>query len=61
MYCNNIHCCLQGVIKSMMNLWFNTSFSKEPFNIVDQVEVVDQHLISIKPPNFVTRSIESTS
>ena len=45
----------------MMNLWFNTSFSKEPFNIVDQVEVVDQHLISIKPPNFVTRLIESTS
>ena len=61
MHCNNIYCCLQGVVKSMMNLCFNTSFSKEPFNIINQAEVVDQHLIRIKPPNFVTRSIESTS
>ena len=57
-----MHCCLQGVVKSMMNLWFNTSFSKEPFNIADQLEVVDQRLTNIKPPDFITRlprSIES--
>ena len=53
MHCNNMHCCLQGVVKSLLST--GAAFSKEPFNIVDQVEVVDQHSTSIKPPNFVTR------
>jgi len=39
-----MHCVLEGVTKSLINLWFSTSLKTEPFNISDKVHEVDKKL-----------------
>ena len=50
-----MHCVLEGVTKSLINLWFSTSLKTEPFNISDKVQEVDEKLSKIKPPSNITR------
>ena len=50
-----MHSVLQGVMKSLMNLWFNPSFSSEPFNISAKIQDIDKRLSEIKPPNTISR------
>ena len=46
---------LQGVMKSLMNLWFNPSFSSEPFDISGHIHVTDKRISEIKLPNAISR------
>ena len=48
-----MHCVLEGLTKSLLNLWFSTSFKTEPFNISDKVQEVDEKLWKIKLPNDI--------
>lgn len=41
-----IHCVLEGVTKSLINLWLSTSLRTEPFNISDKVQEVDEKLLN---------------
>ena len=50
-----MYCVLEGVTKSLINLWFSTSLKTEPFNISNKVQEVDEKLSKIKPPNDITR------
>lgn len=50
-----MHCVLEGVTKSLINLWFSTSLKTEPFNISNKVQEVDENLSKTKPPNDITR------
>lgn len=50
-----MHCVLEGVTKSLLNLWFSSSHKKESFNVSDKIQEVDKRLLQIKPPNDITR------
>lgn len=50
-----MHCVLEGVTKSLLNLWFSPSYKMEPFNISTRIQEVDGRLCQIKPPNDITR------
>lgn len=50
-----MHCVLEGVTKSLLNLWFSPSYKMEPFNISNRIQEVDGRLCQIKPPNDITR------
>ena len=50
-----MHCVLEGVTKSLLNMWFSPSLKTEPFNVADKVKEVDEKLSKIKPPNDITR------
>lgn len=50
-----MHCVLEGVIKSLLKLWYSSSLETEPFNVSDRVQGVDKRLSQIKPPNDITR------
>jgi len=50
-----MHCVLEGVTKSLLNMWFSPSLKKEPYNVADKVKEVDDKLSRIKPPNDITR------
>lgn len=41
-----MHCVLEGVTKSLINLWLSTSLRTEPFNISDKVQEVDEKLLN---------------
>ena len=48
-----MHCVLQGVVKRLLNLWFE--FSLEIYCITRFAGVVDKRLSTIRPPENVTR------
>ncbi|EDO32574.1 predicted protein [Nematostella vectensis] len=50
-----MHCVLQGITKSLLNLWFSSSYKSEAFNICDRVKMADARLSQIRPPNDITR------
>lgn len=50
-----MHCALEGVMKLLLELWFTSKESSEPFNISSQVEEVDKWIAEIKPPNRISR------
>ena len=56
-----MHGVLLGVTKLMIKLWISSPFSKEDFSLLEYSEVIDQRLLSIKPPNFITRVPRSIS
>ena len=50
-----MHCALEGVMKLLLELWFTSKESSEPFNISSQVKEVDKQIAEIKPPNRISR------
>lgn len=50
-----MHCVFEGVAKKLIELWFDTKFAGEDYNISEFTQVVDDRLCSIKPPAFVAR------
>jgi len=50
-----MHCALEGVMKLLLELWFTSKESQEPFNISNRVEEVDKRISEIKPPNRISR------
>ncbi|PIK38667.1 hypothetical protein BSL78_24489 [Apostichopus japonicus] len=54
-------CVLLGVVRSMLNLWVDSSYHQSPWYIGTRVKDIDQRLLSIQPPNFITRTPRSLS
>lgn len=52
---NPMHCVFSGVVKKMMELWFDKRHRKRIFSMHNKVKEVDKLMLSIKPPNFITR------
>lgn len=50
-----MHCVLLGIIRKLLFLWFDSSCSRKPFSLSKVVSQVDERLLSIRPPNFITR------
>lgn len=50
-----MHCVFEGVVKRLMELWFQSKYSNEQFSLSNFVEIVDSKLSSIKPPAFIAR------
>lgn len=50
-----MHCALERVMKLLLELWFTSKESQEPFNISNRVEEVDKRISEIKPPNRISR------
>lgn len=50
-----MHCVLLGVMKMMMTLWFDKAHRNEHFNISTRAKEVDERLLNIKPPKYLTR------
>jgi hypothetical protein len=50
-----MHGVLLGVSKTLINYWFNSKYSQEEWYCGSKISDVDKMLISIKPPNEITR------
>lgn len=50
-----MHCVLLGVVKMLLNLWFDKLHRNSIFIISSKIQEVDQRLLNIKPPSFITR------
>lgn len=50
-----MHQVLLGIVRKLLNLWFSQSHSREPYSLRAHLTVIDQQLLRIKPPNFITR------
>lgn len=54
-----MHCVLLGVVRAMLNLWIDSSFHQHPWYIGTRIRDIDQRLLSIQPPNIITRAPRS--
>ena len=54
-----MHCILLGVCRQLAKLWFDSKNSKMPFYIGLKVNVIDERLLSIKPPSSISRTPRS--
>ncbi|XP_033726096.1 uncharacterized protein LOC117315808 [Pecten maximus] len=50
-----MHCVCLGVMKMLMSLWFDKSYRNELFSISGQLSAVNERLLSIRPPTYITR------
>ncbi|XP_014667955.1 PREDICTED: uncharacterized protein LOC106809402 [Priapulus caudatus] len=59
-YCiDYLHCVLLGVTRCFVGLWFDSRHHVQTYYIGRQVNTVDEKLLSIKPPNAITRAPRS--
>jgi hypothetical protein len=56
-----MHGVLLGVVRRLLHLWFDSSFSKQPFSISKRVGDIDKRLLNIKPPDCISRLPRSIS
>ncbi|KAE8741573.1 hypothetical protein FOCC_FOCC012910 [Frankliniella occidentalis] len=54
---DDLHTLYLGIIKTLIKLWFDSKNHGEPFSIRKYLEVVDERLEAIHPPNFLERGI----
>ncbi|CAG5084112.1 Protein of unknown function [Cotesia congregata] len=52
---DRMHCCDGGVIKKILTLLFDASYSDKVFSLRAVMNQIDNRLIGIKPPKFVHR------
>lgn len=50
-----MHCVYEGIVKKLLELWFDVKYASEKFSIYKFVNVIDELLLSIKPPSYVSR------
>ena len=50
-----MHGVLLGTTKKLLQLWFSSSSSKEPYHLGNQIKDVDTRLLKMKPTNDITR------
>lgn len=50
-----MHCIYLGVMRQLLDLWFNKAYKDEQFSLRKVSKVVNHYFVSIKPPNFVKR------
>ena len=52
---NDMHCCLERVVKSLMKYWFNSSYHHKPYYIGLQQNQIDSKLLHQHPPTEFSR------
>ncbi|VDI64263.1 Hypothetical predicted protein [Mytilus galloprovincialis] len=50
-----MHGVLLGITKLLIKLWISSGFSDQKFSVSKYVEIIDERLLQIKPPSFITR------
>ena len=50
-----MHSVLLGLVRRLLQLWFDSKFSSQPFSVSPLVNVADQRLSSIKPLYYIKR------
>lgn len=50
-----MHGILLGVSKQLLKLWLDSQFSGEDWYCGSLIALIDERLLSIKPPNVITR------
>ncbi|KAK3914472.1 LOW QUALITY PROTEIN: Phosphopentomutase [Frankliniella fusca] len=50
-----MHCVYLGVVKMLLGLWFNSTYSSESFSLSQKTQVVNDRLFALKLPHFVQR------
>lgn len=56
-----MHCILLGVMKMLLNLWFDKAYRNESFYAGNLIKTVDERLTAISPPHYITRTPRSLS
>ena len=56
-----MHLVCLGIVRLLLNLWFNVSNSLKHFSMYQYVNVVDSRLTNFKPPHYITRQPRSIS
>jgi len=51
-----MHNCLLGVSRLLLDLWFNSNFSNQPFYTGHQLKKIDERLLKIKPTQEMSRN-----
>ena len=50
-----MHCVFEGVMRTLLKLWFDPDYADMPFSLYRFIDLVDQRLKNLKPPGFVER------
>ena len=50
-----MHGILLGICKQLLKLWIDSAFSDEDWYCGAMISLIDERLLSIKPPNCITR------
>jgi len=50
-----MHCIHLGVVKKLLKLWTDSSFSDEPFSLRTHLEALESCIKGIRPPHFIQR------
>ena len=56
---DDLHTFYLGVIKTLINLWFDSKHSSQPFSLRKHLRTVDRRLKSIRLPNFLERGVST--
>ena len=54
-----MHSVLEGVVKSLMRLWFSSEYKQENFSLFREIDEIESRLKQIHPPKFVPRKPNS--
>lgn len=54
-----MHCILLGVVKMLLNLWFDVSHRNKKWSLRSHIKVLDKIMMAIQPPNFIHRMPKS--
>ncbi|KAK3932736.1 Phosphoglycerate kinase, partial [Frankliniella fusca] len=56
---DSMHCVYLGVMRQMLNLWFDKVYKEEPFSIHSKIKTVNGRIKNIEPPHFLERMPET--
>ena len=56
-----MHCVLEGVVKRLMHLWFDSCNHEEPYYLGKHLHIIDQLLEKQRPPHEFSRRPQSIS
>lgn len=54
-----MHCVLLGVVRQLLCLWLDTKHHGQPWYLGRKVGSIDERLLAIKPPDFISRTPRS--
>ncbi|XP_072023195.1 uncharacterized protein, partial [Amphiura filiformis] len=56
-----MHQILLGVTRKLTHFWIDSSFHQEPYSLSKSIKILNERLLSIKPPTFISRAPTSLS
>ncbi|XP_049519252.1 uncharacterized protein LOC125943785 [Dermacentor silvarum] len=54
-----MHCVLLGVVRSFLCLWLDSKHHGQPWYLGRKAGAIDERLLSVKPPDYITRTPRS--